>query len=134
MGLSQYLDQKDVSLTTCILSLASALIASVELYLGIQKSMENEYISSQKFTLIAYDIYKTLQLKVEHRSLNGKVYLDEKYQEYIKVVENSKFIHSKRIKDALAPIPEEFKISSAPSTPNNSEIGLEMHNYHIDCV
>jgi hypothetical protein len=129
VGLSEYLIQRNVSLITCLLSLASALIASVELYLGIQKSMENEFISCQRFTLIAYDIFKTLQLKPEHRSLSGKVYLDEKYQDYIKIIENSKFIHSKRIKDALAPIPEEFKISSGPSTPNNSELGLEIGNY-----
>jgi hypothetical protein len=130
VGLAEYLKQQDVSLITCLLSLSSAIIASIELYLGIQKSMENEFISSQKFTLIAYNIFKTLHLKAEHRSMNGKVYLDEIYQDYIKIVENSKLVHSRRIKDALAPVPEAFKINnssfSSSSSPNNSDIGLEL--------
>jgi heme O synthase-like polyprenyltransferase len=39
MGLTNYMQQEDISLLTCLLSLGSALIASIELYLGIQKSM-----------------------------------------------------------------------------------------------
>jgi hypothetical protein len=129
VGLGEYLKQQDVSLITCLLSLSSAIIASIELYLGIQKSMENEFVSSQKFTLIAYNIFKTLRLKAEHRSLNGKVYLDEIYQDYIKIIENSKLVHSKKIKDALAPIPDAFKVSSSTaSSPNNSDIGLELQS------
>jgi hypothetical protein len=132
LGLAEYLKQQDVSLITCLLSLLSAIIASIELYLGIQKSMENEFISSQKFTLIAYNIFKTLRLKAEHRSLNGIVYLDEIYQDYIKIVENSKLVHSRRITDALAPIPEEFKLkasstNSSSSSPNGS-VGLELQS------
>jgi hypothetical protein len=89
--------------------------------------MENEFVSSQKFTLIAYNIFKTLSLKREHRSLNGKVYLDEIYQDYIKIIENSKLVHSKKIKDALAPVPDAFKVSSSTaSSPNSSDIGLEL--------
>lgn len=130
VGLTEYLNQQDVSLITCLLSLVSAIIGSVELYLGIQKSMESELLSSQKFTLISYNIFKTLNLKAEHRSLNGKVYLDEMYGDYIKIIENSKLIHSKRIKDALAPIPISFKPNSnssdASSSPNSSDVGLEL--------
>ena len=127
VGLAEYLKQQDVSLITCLLSLSSAIIASIELYLGIQKSMENEFVSSQKFTLIAYNIFKTLSLKREHRSLNGKVYLDEIYQDYIKIIENSKLVHSKKIKDALAPVPDAFKVSSSSvSSPNSSDVGLEL--------
>jgi hypothetical protein len=135
VGLAEYLKQQDVSLITCLLSLSSAIIASIELYLGIQKSMENEFISSQKFTLIAYNIFKTLRLKAEHRSLNGKLYLDDLYQDYIKIVENSKLVHSKKIKDALAPIPEAFKISSSTSSsPNNSDVGLELNAFHLENI
>jgi hypothetical protein len=127
VGLSEYLKQQDVSLITCLLSLSSAIIASIELYLGIQRSMENEFVSSQKFTLISYNIFKTLSLKREHRSLNGKVYLDEIYQDYIKIIENSKLVHSKKIKDALAPVPDAFKVSSSSvSSPNSSDVGLEL--------
>lgn len=135
VGLSTYISQQDVSLVTCLLSLASAIIASVEMYLAIQKSMEVELMSSREFLLLSYEIYKTLNLKREHRSSNGRVFLDEKFAEYLKLVENAKLVHSKKLKDALAPLPDGFKLSSSsgsiPSTPNNSEANLEFHEFHV---
>jgi hypothetical protein len=132
VGLTTYISQQKVSLITCLLSLISAIIASVELYLGIQKSMETELMSSRDFLLLAYEIYKTLSLKIEHRATNGKVYLDDKFQEYLKMVENAKLIHSKKMKDALAPLPELFKSNSSTqslSTPtSNNDMAIELPN------
>lgn len=131
VGLSTYISQQDVSLITCLLSLGSAIIASIELYLGIQKSMETELMSSRDFLLLAYEIFKTLSLTRDHRSINGKVFLDDKFQEYLKLVENAKLIHSKKLKDALAPLPEPFKLtSSTQSSPkgSDSDIGMELQN------
>lgn len=134
VGLVTYINQEDVSLITCLLSLMSALIASVELYLGIQKSMETELMSSRDLLLLAYEIYKTLNLTRDHRSTNGKVFLDDKFQEYLKLVENAKLIHSRRVKDALAPLPKPFKLESSSqssqSSPKGSEsdIGMELQN------
>jgi hypothetical protein len=126
VGLSTYIKQQDVSLITCLLSLVSAIIASVELYLGIQKSMETELMSSRDLLILSYEIFKILSLTREHRSTNGKVFLDDKFQEYLKLVENAKVIHSRRVKDALAPLPDKFKIeSSTQSTPKGSNIGLD---------
>ena len=127
VGLSTYIKQQDVSLVTCLLSLLSAIIASIELYLGIQKSMETELMSSRDLLILSYEIYKTLSLTREHRSTNGKVFLDDKFQEYLKLVENAKVIHSRRVKDALAPLPESFNlISLSQSSPKSSENGLEL--------
>ena len=128
VGLKTYVSQEKVSAITCLLSLLSAIIASVELYLGIQKSMEVELMSSRDFILLAYDIFKTLNLSRENRSTNGKVYLDEKFQEYKKLVENAKLIHNKKLKDALAPIPDFFMsrstTSQTMSTPKGSDVEL----------
>ena len=132
VGLSTYINQQDVSLVTCLLSLASAIIASIEMYLGIQKSMENELLSSRNFQLLGYEIFKTLSLARDHRLVNGKVFLDEKFQDYLKLIENSKLINNKKFKDALAPLPDLFKIQSTPSSsPKSSvqDVGLE-----IDCM
>jgi hypothetical protein len=91
--------------------------------------MENEMMASRNFLIVGYDIFKTLNLNREHRKVNGKVYLDEIYQDYIKIIENSKLVHSKKIKDALAPVPDAFKVSnSSASSPNSSDIGLELHS------
>jgi hypothetical protein len=127
IGLVQFVSQEKVSVISCMLSLISAVIASVELYLGIQKSMEVELLSSRSFLLLAYEIFKTISLARENRSISGKVFLDDKFAEYLKLVEGAKLIHSKRLKDSLAPIPSQFVTSSSTvSTPNNSDIEMNL--------
>lgn len=137
VGLQPYISQPSISLLTCILSLFSALIGSIELYLGIQKSMDTELEASRNFLLLSYDIYKTLTLFRENRQKNGKSYLDEKYNEYTKLTEQANLIRSKHIKDTLTPIPQEFiinsrtstPINSIPSTPNGSEFGISLETF-----
>jgi hypothetical protein len=126
VGLTSYMKQGDISLLTCLLSLVSAILASIELYLGIQKNMEQELIASRNFLLLAYSIYKVLNLQVEHRVEKGRLFLDETYNEYIKLVENANLTKSKRIKDALAPIDESMKYTSTP-TSSKLDFGMELH-------
>lgn len=106
VGLDTYIPQSDISLITCLLSLASAIIGSIELYLGIQKNMETEMIASRNFLILAYDIFKTLHLEANNRKVNGKIYLDEKYNEYIKLVEQANLVRSNQLTDSLAIIPK----------------------------
>ena len=65
-----------------------------------------------------------MSLSVEHRSINGKVYLEDIYSQYSKLIESSELMKNKKIKDTLAPIPEIFKISGTigSSSPSNSII------------
>ena len=132
VGLTPYMKQSDISLTTCLLSLISAILASIELYLGIQKNMEQELLASRSFQLLSYSIYKVLSLEQEHRVEKGSVFLDDIYNEYVKLVENANLIKSSKIKDALAPIPDGYKSisksSSQTSTPSNKiDFGIELH-------
>jgi len=124
VGLTHYLPQRDISLMTCLLSLSSAIIASVEMYLGIEKSMGQEQDASRAFQLLAYDIFRTLSLTPEHRGVNGKRFLDDKYNEYAKLVEVAEMARIRHLNDALAPIPEQFKLSTPEHSSSN--FGLEM--------
>jgi len=125
MGLTNYMEQKDISLLTCLLSLGSALIASIELYLGIQKSMEMELNASKCYLLLSYDIFKTTQLQRNHRIENGRQFLDEKYNTYVKLIENSKICRDKKYQDQLAPLPTEIKPMETP-TSSKQNFGLEL--------
>jgi len=116
VGLTGYMEQASISMLTCMLSLFSAIIASIELYLGVQKNMESELLASRSFQLLAYDIFKTLNLATEHRQINGKIYLDDKYNEYIKLVEQANLIRNKKLIDSLAPLPITYKVPSTPSS------------------
>lgn len=115
VGLQPFLEQGTISVICCLLSLFSAIISSLELFLAISSQMENELNNSKLFYLLAIDIYKTLNLNPEHRSASGADFLNTKYSEYCKLIENSNLI-DKKIIDSLAPIKFDKSISE-PSTP-----------------
>lgn len=128
IGLSNYIQQSIVNIIVSILSMLTAIIGSIELYLGIQKTMENELESSKQYMILSYDIYKTTNLKRENRQVGALQFLEEKYNDYKKITESSTMINL-RIKDSLNPVPIniENNINSSKSmhsfflkTPNNS--------------
>ena len=112
VGLQTYIEQVAISGITCVISLLCAIITSIELYLGIQKTMENELLASKEFYLLAVDIHKIQTLEPSQRLVNPRAYLDDKYKTYCKLIENSDLLHS-RMHDNLAPI-------SPPSYPHDS--------------
>ena len=119
VGLQNYLEQQLISAITCLLALICGLIGSVELFLGIQSQMEDEFACSKDFYLLAIDIYKILSLLPENRNIDGKSYLDEKYQTYIKLVENSNLL-TKTISDHLTPLPSDCNKIIVSSSSNST--------------
>jgi hypothetical protein len=116
VGLQPFIEQGTISVLCCLLSLFSAIISSLELFLAISSQMENELNNSKLFYLLAVDIYKTLNLNPSHRPLSGKDYLDKQYSEYCKLIENSNLI-DKKIIDNLAPVSVEMSEMRTPESP-----------------
>ena len=104
VGLQPYLNQGTISMMTCLLALTCSIIGSIELYLAIQKSMENELLASKDYYILSIDLPKTLTLSNQHRPIPAKEYLEKKYNEYVKLCENSNLL-SKKIIDSLNPLP-----------------------------
>lgn len=104
VGLQPYVDQGIISIMTCLLALICSIIGSIELYLAIQKGMENELVVSKDYYILSVDIYKTLTLSKDHRPIPAKDYLDRKYNDYIKLFENSNLL-AKETVDKLNPLP-----------------------------
>jgi len=92
VGLQPYCPQSIISLICCFISLVCGIISSVELFLSVQATMEVELISSKDFYLLSIDIFKILSLERANRIVNANSYLDEKYQTYCKLIENSNLI------------------------------------------
>ena len=126
IGLSTYIDQTTVSLITCLLSLTSGIIVSIELYLGLQKSMDSELTISRDFYLLSIDIFKTLQLKRENRNVDGSAYLDGSIATYSKLFENSNVL-TKSIKDKLT----NFELETISPTPS---IDMQLHGGDLDKI
>jgi hypothetical protein len=134
VGMQPYLSQNIISMITCLLALLCSIIGSIELYLTIQKSMENELLASKDYYILSIDIYKCLNLNKEHRPIPAKEYLDKKYNDYVKLFENSNLI-AKKISDKLNPLPIEIQsiistnnLNSISNNTNKSdeELGLEL--------
>ena len=115
VGLQPYVDQGIISIMTCLLALVCSIIGSIELYLAIQKGMENELVVSKDYYILSVDIYKTLTLSKNHRPIPAKDYLDKKYNDYIKLFENSNLL-AKELTDKLNPLP--------PIPPTTSTINM----------
>lgn len=119
IGLQPYMEQGNISMLNCLLSLTCGIIGSLELYLGIQSAMEKELLSSKNFYKLSVDIYKVLSLSMEHRVVNGNEFLNEKYSEYVQLIEESNVI-AKKIQDKMTPLPLGDINSLSSSNSQNS--------------
>jgi len=100
VGLQPYATQGIISLTTSLIALLCGIIGSIELFLGIQKRLESDLISSREYYLLSVDIFKTLTLNRENRPIPAKDYLNEIYNKYVKLIESSEAL-VKKIEDKL---------------------------------
>jgi hypothetical protein len=117
VGLQPVLQQEIISGLTCILGMIMGIMGSIELYLGIQSSMELEIKQSKEFYTLAVELYKILVLRRENRTEGGKDYLNKQYAKYIKLVESSNLLTRKLTIDLLTKIPVGFEDISRVSTP-----------------
>lgn len=120
VGLQPVLEQQYISGITCLIGMCMGVLGAIELYLGIQSSMELEIKQSKEFYSCACDLYKTLALRRENRSEDGKDYLNKKYAYYIKLCEASNLLKRKMLTDMLTDIPEQF----VDKTPKVSDCEL----------
>jgi hypothetical protein len=118
VGLQPYCPQPTISILCCFISMMCGIISSIELFLSIQATMEKELIASKDFYLLSVDIFKMLYLERETRMVNGKTYLDEIYQTYCKLIENSNLV-KQNMKNMIGPVLINNKtIDSLPNNPS----------------
>lgn len=89
VGLDGALDPHAVGIITSLISLACGIITAVELYLNVQKKMENELISHKDYYKLSLEIYKTIKIEADKRGVDGKTFLDDKFNAYEKLLQNS---------------------------------------------
>jgi hypothetical protein len=114
VGFQEYMEQSIISMVTCLLALVCSIIASIEMYLAIQKSMEQSLIANKEFYLLGVDIQKTLLLERQHRPVPAKDFLEKCYNMYVKLTENSNVL-DKKLTDKLTPIPTGIELTTPKS-------------------
>jgi len=127
VGLQPYVEQGAISMITCLLSLICSIIGSIELYLSIQKGMEQELISQREYYLLGVDIYKTLTLDKVHRPVPAKEYLEKMYSNYCKLMESSNAV-ARKLDDKLMPVSPSLELIKPTLTrsPLSRSISMEM--------
>ena len=103
VGMNEFLTQNYISLLTMGVSMICGILNSLELFMEIEKSMSKELVVSKEFYILSTDIFKVLALERNNRNVDGKTFMDEIYNRYIKLYEQSNLLN-KRIKDSLRPL------------------------------
>ena len=89
----------------------------------IQENMETELVAQKDFYILSISIYKVLQLDDENRNIDMKLFLEETFANYQKLIENSNVV-AKKIKDKLTLVDVEGNLSVSTST-SSTPINLE---------
>ena len=100
VGLQPYLEQGHISAMVAGISLIVRILGSIELYMKIQENMEVELVAQKDFYILSISIYKVFQLDDENRNMDMKLFLEETFANYQKLIENSNVV-AKKIKDKL---------------------------------
>ena len=105
VGLSSYVAQDTTSVINCLMSLLCATISAVELFLGINKKMEQSLMSYHGYKLLSIKLSTQLILRPEHRVEDGHEFLIGVMNEYKNLFESGNVL-SKAFPDRLLhPIP-----------------------------
>ena len=126
VGLQPYMEQNIISGITCIMGMLMGIMGSIELYMGIQSSMDLELKHSKDFYTLAVEIYKVLRLRRDNRGESGKDFLNNKYSKYIKLCEASNLLRRKLKTDLLTSIPPEYEDLGTPTASSQEIEAMEM--------
>ena len=129
VGLTNYLHQNHISALTCGLALVVSILNSIELFLKITDTMEQENECSKAFYSLAVNIKKTRMLERSRRQQEGAVYLEKTYSQYMTLMEKSNLL-SGSIKDKFMDLPKIKKLpkkqkSNSSSSSSNSGSSIE---------
>jgi hypothetical protein len=119
----------DKSMINLFISICITILTSIKLYLNITSNLNNEILLSREFYILSIDIFKNLNLRIENRQGNGNEYLNECYNNYIKLCEKSNLSHKIK-KDELLKIDQEIDDEESISTisSNSSSSSLTPRN------
>ena len=109
VGLQNYISQAHINGIVCLLGLSVSVVNSIELFLKLQETLEMELNCSKEFYNLSIDIRKTLLLDRENRQLAGQTYLEKRYNDYVKLQEQSNLI-SNSFNDGLNNLPKKISM------------------------
>ena len=92
------------TIITTSISMAITILSSIKLYLNLSNNINDEIALSKAYYILSINIYKQLTL----RQGDPKLFLEESFSEYSKLIEQSSILYKNINKDLLT-INEYFK-------------------------
>jgi hypothetical protein len=92
------------TIITTSISMAITILSSIKLYLNLSNTINDEIALSKAYYILSINIYKQLTLKQG----DPKIFLEESFSEYSKLMEQSSILYKNINKDLLT-INEYFK-------------------------
>jgi hypothetical protein len=120
VGASPYMDQGTISVVSCAASMFITILSSIKLYLNISDNLQSESDMARKFYVLSLEIYKIINLPDEKRGINSSDFLNAKYNQYIKLYEESNLLKRRYKKDQLAKMDESLLLSDNNSNGSSS--------------
>ena len=107
------------TIITTSISMAITILSSIKLYLNLSNNINDEIALSKAYYILSINIYKQLTL----RQGDPKLFLEESFSEYSKLIEQSSILYKNINKDLLT-INEYFK----NETKNKKELYTDFSN------
>ena len=120
MGASPYIKQGTISVISCSASMMITILSSVKLYLNISDNLQSESEMARKFYVLSLEIYKIINLPDEKKGIQPTEFLNAKYNQYIKLYEESNLLKKRYKKDKLANLDESLLLNDSSSISDNS--------------
>jgi hypothetical protein len=96
VGVSDYIIQPRISITTASISMVIAILGSIRLYLNLTLNVALELELSKEFHILALDISKELFLPIELRKQSQSEFLDAIYGCYVGLLQKSSLIKAEQ--------------------------------------
>lgn len=121
VALQPYTEQQNISIINCGLALLCSIVGSIEIYLGLSKRVEDEFLISKEYYLLSINVYKILNLEHANRPSDSRIVLESFWNEYSKLIDKSHLI-DKKVMDSLQPLPPGIPgYLSAKQSPHSSD-------------
>ena len=131
MSFSQVALDSKIIVNTSI-SMFIAILTSIKLYLNLNSSIQESEILSHQFYLLSINIYKMLELSESNKKCDGIQFLNDSYNEYIKLLDSSVLLKKSIKCDALTDDMKLINKNGSVISSNNSLNSLDVENPFVN--
>jgi hypothetical protein len=114
------------TIITTSISMIITILSSIKLYLNLSNNINDEIQLSKAYYILSINIYKNIIMKQG----NPKIFLEETFGEYTKLIEQSSILYKNIHKDLLTI--NEYSINNKPISSNNSSLSNDSYSSSED--